>query len=49
MKRTFVIKSEEGEKKERKNLDPGQYTLSIKIKDNVTGISLEKNIDFEIK
>jgi hypothetical protein len=49
MKRTFVIKSEEGEKKERKDLDPGQYTLSIEIKDNVTGKSLDKKFDFEIE
>lgn len=49
MKRTFLIKSEEGEKKERKDLDPGHYTLTIKIKDNVTGKTLDRNIDFEIK
>lgn len=49
MKKTFVIKSEEGEKKERKDLDPGQYTLSIEIKDNVTGKALDKKYDFEIK
>lgn len=49
MKRTFAIKSEEGEKKERKDLDPGQYTLSIEIKDNVTGKALDKKFDFEIK
>ncbi len=49
MKRTFVIKSDEGEKKERKDLDPGQYTLSIEIKDKVTGKTLDKKFDFEIK
>ncbi len=49
MKKTYVIKSDEGEKKERKNLDPGQYTLSIEIKDNVTGKALDKKFDFEIK
>jgi hypothetical protein len=49
MKRTFRITSEEGEKSERRDLDPGQYTLSIKIKDNISGKSLDKKIDFEIK
>lgn len=49
LKRTFVIKSEEGEKKERKDLDPGHYTLSIAIKDNVSGKSIDKKFDFEIK
>lgn len=49
MKKTFVITSEEGEEKEKKDLEPGQYTLSIKIKDNVTGSSLDKKVDFEIK
>ena len=49
MKRTFMIKSEEGEKKERKDLDPGIYTLSVNIKDNISGKSLNKGIDFEIK
>jgi hypothetical protein len=49
MKRTFVIKSEEGEKREKKDLEPGNYTLSIKIKDNVTEKTSDKNIDFEIK
>lgn len=47
MKRTYL--TEEGEKKERKDLDPGIYTLSMKIKDNISGKSLTKNIDFEIK
>lgn len=49
MKRTYLTKSEESEKKERKDLDPGQYTLSIKIKDNISGKSLDKIVDFEIK
>ena len=49
MKRTYLIKSEEGEKKERKDLDPGIYKLSIQIKDNISGKSLNQNVDFEIK
>jgi len=49
MKQTLVIKSEEGEKKETKYLEPGSYTLSINVKDNASGKSLSKNIDIEIK
>jgi len=50
MKKTVIIKSEEeGEKKEPKDLEPGAYTLSVKIKDNVSGKSLTKEINFEVK
>jgi len=50
MKQTVIVKSEEeGEKKEKRNLSPGLYTLSIKIKDNISGKSLTRDIDFEVK
>ncbi|MFB0564742.1 MAG: hypothetical protein ACETWK_03595 [Candidatus Aminicenantaceae bacterium] len=50
MKKTVVIKSEkEGEKKETRFLEPGTYTLSISIKDNVSGKSSSEKIDIEIK
>lgn len=49
MKTRVIIKSEGEEKKEDKDLGPGIYTFSLKIKDNVTGKTLDKSIDFEIK
>ncbi len=49
MKRTFRITSEEGEKTERKDLDPGKYALSIEIKDSISGKSITKKVDFEVK
>lgn len=49
MKRAVTIKSKDEEKQEKKYLEPGTYTFSLKIKDNVTGKTLDKSIDFEIK
>ena len=52
--RTVVIKTtdEEGnttERKETRDLEPGIYTFSIDIKDNISGKQLKKTIDFEVK
>ncbi len=50
LKRTVVIKSEtEEEKREQKDLDPGKYTLQIQAKDNNSELSVQKNVEFEIK
>jgi len=49
MKKTVVIKSEEGEKKEQQDLEPGNYTLHISIEDKVSGNSVKKSIDFDVK
>ena len=54
IKKTVVVTTttEEGkkeEKKETKDLEPGSYTLKITIKDNLSGKTLEINIDFEMK
>jgi len=54
IKKTVVISTttEDGkkeEKKESKDLEPGSYTLKITIKDNLSGKTLEINIDFEMK
>jgi hypothetical protein len=49
MKTTVIIKSEDEEKREQRDLEPGVYTFSLKIKDNVTGKTLDKSINFEIK
>ncbi|MGA2532235.1 MAG: hypothetical protein ABSG19_04275 [Candidatus Aminicenantales bacterium] len=38
-----------GEKIERKDLEPGKYTLVIKIKDKVSGLTLDKKMPFEVK
>ena len=49
MKKTVLIKSEEGEKKETRDLEPGSYTLSLKITDKISGNSITRTIDIEIK
>jgi len=50
MKQTVIIKSEkEGERNESRDLAAGNYTLHIKILDKVTGNSVTKNVDFEVK
>ncbi|MBE0461540.1 MAG: hypothetical protein IBX60_07895 [Candidatus Aminicenantes bacterium] len=53
MKKTVIIKTTKGEetteRKEQKDLEAGSYTLSLNIKDNISGKSLEKLIDFEVK
>ncbi len=49
MKAKVIIKSEGEEKREDRDLEPGIYTFALKIKDNNTGKSLDKNINFEIK
>ena len=47
--KTVLIKSESGEKQVQKLLEPGKYTLSLAITDKVSGKSVTKTIDFEIK
>jgi len=47
--KTVLIKSESGEKQVQKPLEPGKYTLSLAITDKVSGKSVTKTIDFEIK
>ena len=53
IKQTVVITTEkEGQKteeKEQRDVDPGQYTLNLDIKDNVTGKSVVKSFTFEVK
>ncbi len=53
MKRTVLIRTTKGtettERTERRDLEPGSYTLSIDIKDNISGKSVKKTIDFEIR
>ena len=49
LKQTLIITSEEGERRETRDLEPGKYTLSIKISDKISGKSETKTIDFEVK
>lgn len=50
LKQTVVIKSGEGEeKRETRDLEPGKYSLSLSITDKVSGDSVSKSIDFEVK
>jgi len=53
IKRTVLIRTTKGtettERTERRNLEPGSYTLSIDIKDNISGKTVKKTIDFEIR
>ncbi len=50
LKKTIVIKSEsEGEKKEQRDLEAGQYTLQVQIDDKISGKSIKKSLDFEVK
>lgn len=53
MKRTVLIRTTKGtettERTERRDLEPGDYTLSIDIKDNISGKSVKKTIGFEVR
>jgi hypothetical protein len=53
IKRTVLIRTTKGtettERTERRNLEPGTYTLSIDIKDNISAKEVKKTIDFEIR
>lgn len=53
MKRTVLIQKKKGDKviseeKEKRNLKPGDYTLSVEIEDTVTGKSLTKEVSFTV-
>jgi hypothetical protein len=53
LKKTVIVKTQEGEQtsesKEVKDLEAGQYTLSIELKCMVTGNTTTKTIDFTIE
>ncbi|NIM58186.1 MAG: hypothetical protein GTO16_04490 [Candidatus Aminicenantes bacterium] len=49
LKKLVMTKSEEGEKREQRNLEAGTYTLHVDIEDKVGGSSLKKTVDFEVK
>ena len=49
LKQTLIIKSQAGEKTEQRDLGPGKYTLVISTQDKVSGNSVTKTVDFEVK
>jgi hypothetical protein len=49
LEKTVLIKSDQGEKQEKRPLEPGKYTLSLSITDKVSGKAVTKTIDFEVK
>jgi len=49
MKKTVLIKKGEEEKKEQRDIEPGQYTLNVNIIDKISGRSVAKSINFEVK
>lgn len=49
LKKTVLIKSESGDTTEERNAEPGKYTLSLTITDKISGKSVSKSIDFEVK
>ncbi len=53
MKKTVLVKTTKGtettETRERRDLEPGTYTLSIDITDNTSGKTVKKTIDFEVR
>lgn len=49
MKKTVLIKKGEEERKEQRDIEPGQYTLNINIKDKISGRSVIKSVNFEVK
>jgi len=49
LKQTVLIKNDQGEKQETRDLQAGKYTLVIRIKDKIGGSTIEKILDFEVK
>ena len=49
LEKTVLIKSDQGEKQEKRSLEPGKYTLSVAITDKISGKAVTKTIDFEVK
>jgi hypothetical protein len=47
--RTVLIKSEEGDKTEQREVEAGTYTLQMTITDKVSGKSITKSLDFEVR
>ncbi len=49
-KQTVIVKDEKGEEKqEDRDFEAGKYILHVKIKDNISGLTIEKTVPFEFK
>jgi len=49
LKQTVLIKDDKGERQEQRNLIPGKYSLVVKVKDKLSGATVEKKVPFEVK
>jgi hypothetical protein len=49
LKQTVLIKNDQGEKQETRDLPAGKYVLIINITDKTGGTKLTKTVDFEVK
>ncbi len=49
LKQTVIIKNDQGEKKETRDLAAGKYALIISITDKMGKTKLQKTVDFEVK
>jgi len=49
LKQTVIIKQGEEQRQETRDLPEGKYTLGIQIQDKVSGKTLTKTVDFEVK
>jgi hypothetical protein len=49
LKQTVIIKSQAGERTEQRDLTAGNYTLVVSVSDKVSGNSVTKTVDFEVK
>jgi hypothetical protein len=49
LKQTVIIKDDKGERTEQRDLEAGKYVLTVTIKDNVSGLTLDKAVPFEVK
>ena len=49
LEKTVLVKSGTTETKEKRDIEPGKYTLSITITDKISGKSVSKSVNFEVK
>ncbi len=49
LKQTVIVKDDKGERTEQRDLAAGKYILVVNITDNISGMTLEKKIPFEVE
>ncbi|MGB8951284.1 MAG: hypothetical protein WCC06_01270 [Candidatus Aminicenantales bacterium] len=49
MKQTVIVGTEQEEKQEERDLEPGNYTLTFKIEDKISGKTATRTLDIEVK